>query len=102
MITIRKASDAAPSVVSIPQTRLIELIALFCIVYVAREIAGFSFKTGLMIFLFLGSATLNLLVAGFEGLLASKKSEWKLKKYTWEWFFRDSWTAQSEMINASL
>lgn len=52
--------------VSIPQIRIIELVAIFCIVYVAREIAGFSYRTNIILVVFLGSAFLNLLVAGLE------------------------------------
>ncbi len=55
-----------PAFVSIPQIRIIELVAIFCIVYVAREIAGFSYRTSFILAVFLGSAFLSLLVAGLE------------------------------------
>ncbi len=56
---------------SIPQIRLIELIAVFCIVYVAKEIAGFAYRTHLIVLIFLGSAFLTLLLAGLEHLFVN-------------------------------
>ncbi|MCK4537933.1 MAG: GAF domain-containing protein [Candidatus Krumholzibacteria bacterium] len=58
--------DKKPSYVSIPQIRLIELIVIFFIVYVAGEIAGFSYNAKWIVAVFLGSAFLNLLLAGME------------------------------------
>ncbi|MBN2070721.1 MAG: GAF domain-containing protein [Candidatus Krumholzibacteriota bacterium] len=52
--------------VSIPQIRLIELVVIFCIVYVAKEIAAFDYNSGLIITTFLGSAFLNLILTSVE------------------------------------
>ncbi len=71
--------------VSIPQIRLIELVAIFCIVYVARELAGFSYKAGLILLVFLGSAFLNLLVAGLENRIAGYFRSGEPAKEFWNW-----------------
>ncbi|HMA77165.1 MAG TPA: HD domain-containing phosphohydrolase [Candidatus Krumholzibacteriaceae bacterium] len=49
--------------------RMIELVAIFCIVYLARELAGFTYRTDLVVFLFMGAALLNFIVAGLEGFV---------------------------------
>ena len=46
--------------------RMVELATIFCTVYLARELAGFAYKTDLIVFLFLGSALMNFVVAGLE------------------------------------
>ena len=45
--------DGSIQFVSIPQARLIELVSMFAILYVAREIAGFTYRSGLVVGVFL-------------------------------------------------
>lgn len=75
--------------VSIPQIRLIELVSIFCIVYVAKEIAGFSYRSSMIIVIFLGSVFLNLIAVGLE----SKITDWQARGFVG----RDilSWTTVS-------
>ena len=59
----RQTEGRSPTIVSIPQVRLIELAAIFSIFYIAREIAGFDFRTGLVAGVFIAAAFLDILVA---------------------------------------
>lgn len=85
MSTIEKTEDRSRVFVSIPQIRLIELIAIFCIVYVAREIAGFDYKVGLIVSVFLGSAFLNIFLAGLENRVARKEDDFIFGESFWCW-----------------
>ena len=60
------AEERMPSILSVQQIRVVEIVSIFFIVFVAREIAGFVFRTGLVISVFLGATLLNLLAAGLE------------------------------------
>ncbi len=64
-----RRKDKSRPLVSIPQARLIELVAIFAIVYVAKEIAGFTYHTGLVVTVFLGAAFLNLTVSSLRGIM---------------------------------
>ncbi|MBU8921986.1 MAG: GAF domain-containing protein [Bacteroidales bacterium] len=74
-----------PAYVSIPQIRLIELIAIFCIVYVAGEIAGFSYNSGWIVAVFLGSAFFNLLLAGLENRISGIQDGVIRPNHFWCW-----------------
>jgi len=80
----RTGAHRIPDLVSIPQARLIELVAIFCIVYLAREIAGFTYRTGLIISVFLGAAAVNLSVAGI-GAMVRRRSARSRAASTWCW-----------------
>ena len=69
MTAWQKAEEKSPPALSIQQIRAIEIIAIFFIVFAARELAGFVYRTGLVIFVFLGATFLNLVVAGLENSL---------------------------------
>jgi signal transduction histidine kinase len=62
-------ADRSPPLVSVPQARLIELVAIFSILYVAREIAGFRYHTGPVVGVFLGAALLNVAISSLRGIL---------------------------------
>jgi signal transduction histidine kinase len=69
-MSVQKTKERkAPPLVSIPQARLIELVAMFAILYVAREIAGFTYHTGLVVGVFLGAAFLNVSISSVRGIL---------------------------------
>lgn len=84
MIDYSKTDDSSAAIVSIPQIRLVELIAIFCIVYAAGEIAGFTYRTGLIVLVFLGSAFLNLLLTGIENLFRRYSVRIPGKRPVWE------------------
>ncbi|MBN2184789.1 MAG: GAF domain-containing protein [Candidatus Krumholzibacteriota bacterium] len=69
MLTRAKVKENPQKFVSLPQIRIIELVSLFIIVYIAKEIAGFNFSTSLVIVIFLGSTFINLFLTGFEPLI---------------------------------
>lgn len=81
----QRANEKILSLVSIPQVRLIELISIFCIVYVAKEIAGFTYRSGLIITLFLGAAFLNLLAAGLENIYVRHTRGLPAERRFWLW-----------------
>lgn len=81
MLTNKQMGSASPSTMSIPQIRLIELIAVFCIVYVAKEIAGFAYRTHYIVLVFLGSAFLTLLLAGLEHLFVNPHGAYRQHKH---------------------
>ncbi len=64
-----RREDKSPPLVSIPQVRLIELVVMFTILYVAREIAGFIYNTGFVVTVFLGAAFLNVTVFSLRGIM---------------------------------
>lgn len=84
-MTVRNgAREHLPTIVSIPQARLIELVAIFCIVYLAREIAGFTYRSGLVVSVFLVAAALNLAVSGAGGLMRRHSARARAGN-TWSW-----------------
>ena len=64
----------SPPIVSVPQARLIELVAMFAILYVSREIAGFTYSSGLVVTVFLGAAFLNVAVSSLRGIMRNHGS----------------------------
>ncbi len=84
MIRNNKREGKFPSLVSIPQARLIELVAIFAIVYVAREIAGFTYSTGLVVTVFLGAAFLNVTVLSLRGIMRNHGSAVGRQR-VWSW-----------------
>ncbi len=85
MIDASKARDKGDVIITVPQVRLIELISIFCIVYVAREITGFVFKTGPILFLLMGSAILSLVVTGLENVFRRYSNSQLRYRRVWEW-----------------
>ena len=69
---------------SVSQIRVIELIAVFCIVYIAKEIVGFTYRTSLVTAVFLGAAFLNLTLTGLENILSSRNGSSESGKRMWE------------------
>lgn len=80
-----KTGGRAPAILSISQIRMIELVSIFCIVFVAKEIAGFTWSTGLIVIIFLSSALVNLFVAGIENLFTPGVAHDDRKRSLWEW-----------------
>ncbi len=70
---------------SLPQVRLLELTSIFCIVYIAGEIAGFSYSTYPIAILFLGSAILNMALAGLRNHYAGRPDSFLKRGYLKEW-----------------
>ncbi|MCK4549639.1 MAG: GAF domain-containing protein, partial [Candidatus Krumholzibacteria bacterium] len=75
----------SPPLVSITQARLIELVAMFAILYVAREIAGFTYHTGLVVAVFLGAAFLSVIISSVRGILRNHGSV-VAEQRVWSWF----------------
>jgi signal transduction histidine kinase/HD-GYP domain-containing protein (c-di-GMP phosphodiesterase class II) len=80
-----KTEERAPAVLSIQQIRAVEIISIFFIVFIAREIAGFVYQTWLVISVFLGATFLNLVVAGLENVFAHARSVTLRRRALWEW-----------------
>ncbi len=80
-----KAEDRVQSALSIQQVRAVELVSIFFIVFAAHEIAGFVYRTGLMILVFLGATLLNLVVAGLEGSCSQGGAAIFRRRGGWEW-----------------
>lgn len=80
-----RTSKEISNLISIPQIRLIEIVAIFCIVYVAREIAGFQYDTRYILTVFLGAAFLNLAVAGLENRIANLGAGGRTAEKVWCW-----------------
>jgi signal transduction histidine kinase/HD-GYP domain-containing protein (c-di-GMP phosphodiesterase class II) len=86
MVAYGKAEESAKHpALSIQQIRAIELVTIFFIVFIAREIAGFSYRTGLVISVFLGAAFLNLLVAGLENSVSVGSRGTARARSLWRW-----------------
>ncbi len=64
------------SVLSIQQMRLVELVSIFLIVFVAKEIAGFNYKNGIIVLILFSAAFVNIAVTGLENFLTRSK-RWK-------------------------
>ncbi len=79
------AEDRAQPALSLQQVRAIEIISIFFIVFAAREIAGFVYRTGLVILVFLGATLLNLVVAGLENALSRGGADPLRRREGWEW-----------------
>ena len=87
--------ERMPATLSIQQIRVVEIVSIFLIVFIAREIAGFVFRTELVISVFLGATFLNLLAVGVENAFARGARISVRRRETWEWatVFVDSSTA---------
>ena len=85
MVAHGKAEEFNPRGLSIQQIRAIEIISIFFIVFIAREIAGFVYRTGLVISVFLGATFLNLVVAGLENSFVHGAHGMLRKRALWEW-----------------
>ena len=97
-MSVRATTMERPgAALSIQQTRMIELVSIFFIVFAAREIAGFAYRTGLVILVFLGAAFCNLVVTGIENLLLGRAGRAARRGSAWEWatVFIDCATALS-------
>jgi K+-sensing histidine kinase KdpD len=70
---------------SIQQIRAIEIISIFFIIFIAREIAGFVYRTGFVISVLLGATFLNLVVAGLENAFAREDKLAQRRRSLWEW-----------------
>jgi hypothetical protein len=79
------AEDRTQSVLSVQQVRAVEIISIFFIVFAAREIAGFVYRTGLVILVFLGATFLNLVVAGLENARSRSGAALLRRREGWEW-----------------
>ncbi len=79
------AGERTPAHMSIQQIRAVEIVSIFFIVFVAREIAGFVFRTELVIAVFLGATFLNLAAAGIESAFARRERAVVLSSGAWEW-----------------
>jgi signal transduction histidine kinase len=80
----KKREGRSPSFISIPQARLIELVAMFAILYVAKEIAGFTYNTGLVVGIFLGAAFLNVAISSVRGIMRNHGSTVPDQR-VWSW-----------------
>ena len=76
--------NKTPVLVSIPQARLIELVAIFCIIFLAKEIAGFNYQTGPVMLIFGLSVILNLAVPGISHLLVLRNND-GVSGHFWDW-----------------
>jgi len=85
MIAHDRAGDRISTGLSVQQIRAIEIISIFFIVFIAREIAGFVYRTGLVILVFLGATLLNLVVAGVENLSVARGRLPLGGRAVWEW-----------------
>ena len=85
MVAHGKAEQRVPSAMSIQQIRAVEIISIFFIVFVAREIVGFVYHTGFVISVFLGATFLNLVVAGLENAFARRNKLAQHGCSLWEW-----------------
>ncbi len=85
MITIQETKQRAPAIVNIPQIRIIELVTIFTIIYVAKEIAGFTYRTNIIIPIFLGAAMLTLLATSVKNFMAGRHQLVLGMRHFWEW-----------------
>jgi signal transduction histidine kinase/HD-GYP domain-containing protein (c-di-GMP phosphodiesterase class II) len=79
----QEVNDKPQTALSVTQIRVIELIAVFCIVYIAKEIVGFTYRTSLITGVFLGAAFLNIVVAGLENIAPGIR-DFSRRKHLWE------------------
>jgi signal transduction histidine kinase/HD-GYP domain-containing protein (c-di-GMP phosphodiesterase class II) len=85
MVAHGKSETRMTSALSIQQIRAVEIISIFFIVFIAREIAGFVYQTWLVISVFLGATFLNLVVAGLESVFVRGGNLALRKRALWEW-----------------
>jgi len=85
MVAHGKTEERMPAMLSIQQIRAVEIISIFFIVFIAREIAGFVYQTALVISVFLGATFLNLVIAGLENLFVHSDNSALRKRALWEW-----------------
>jgi len=85
MASWEKAEERFPAAFSIQQIRVIEIISIFFIVFVARELAGFVYRTGLVVLVFLGATFLNIVIAGLESSFARSRHAVLRRRALWEW-----------------
>jgi len=85
MVAHGKAEQRAPAALSIQQVRAVEIISIFFIVFIAREIAGFVYRTGFIVLVFLGATFLNLVVAGLENAFVRRDSLAARGRTLWVW-----------------
>ncbi len=79
------AEERTPGLMSIQQVRAVEIVSIFFIVFAAREIAGFVFRTELVIAVFLGATFLNLAAAGLESAFMRRARKALRPSEAWEW-----------------
>ncbi len=84
MNTIQKVEEKPQEKLSVSQIRVVELVAVFCIVYIAKEIVGFTYRTSLVTAVFLGAAFLNLLITGLENIFSGRYESTDRGKRLWE------------------
>jgi len=84
MSTMQRVEKKSQELLSASQIRVVELIAVFCIVYLAKEIAGFTYRTSLVTAVFLGAAFLNLLITGLENIFSGRHGSTDRGKRLWE------------------
>ena len=85
MVAHGKTEERSPAVLSVQQIRAVEIISIFFIVFIAREIAGFVYQTGLVISVFLGATFLNLVIAGLENVFGHNDRVATRRRALWEW-----------------
>ncbi len=85
MSIARKAREHSQATLSVSQIRVVELVAVFCIVYIAKEIVGFTYRTSLVTAVFLGAAFLNVAVTGLENIISRRERDSFRSKHVWEW-----------------
>jgi len=76
MVAWEKIDEHPRSILSIQQMRLVELVSIFLILFVAKEIAGFSYRDGLIVLILFTAAFSNIAVTGLENFLARKR-KWR-------------------------
>jgi K+-sensing histidine kinase KdpD len=84
MSTQQQVTNKPQESLSVSQIRIIELIAVFCIVYIAKEIVGFTYRTSLVTAVFLGAAFLNLVITGLENIFSGRPETLERGKRFWE------------------
>ena len=84
MSTHQQVTKKPQERLSISQIRVVELIAVFCILYIAKEIVGFTYRTSLVTAVFLGAALINLIITGLENILSGNPESSESGKRLWE------------------
>lgn len=85
MIMYQETKQRSPAIIDVPQIRVIELITFFIIIYVAKEIAGFTYRTNIIIPTFLGATMLTLLVNTVKNILSPRyQSVFGMRRF-WDW-----------------
>lgn len=85
-MSIREAAEERlRTTLSVHQIRAVEIVSIFFIVFVAREIAGFVYRTELVVSVFLGATLLNLVIAGLGNAFSGRGVENALRGKYWSW-----------------